>query len=324
MKQKPHTKLSDRQKIVKNLPFQGVSKCTGASAKVISEFKAFYQQVALPNNIPKQVSSLNNCHIKTKPDLYKKRSNKDKSCIELQHPCVLEPIAKYEFDTARRKMGTSKPKELTGNYLPLLRKGQSSKTKRSISQTKVSLLKNIVKSVGICSKAGRNSDKSSKHNQDTAFHIPNFNKARNAYIIGVMDGHGDYGTTLSKQVKEILSHNLASILNDILTLKHNSPATKEIRSLLLSNAFEKTQSDIIILNKDDAMESGSTATIILLLDTTLLCANVGDSHAILISFDNNSWTSTQLTTDHRPNIIHEYKRISKSKGEVRPCYGNCK
>eukprot|EP00826_Nyctotherus_ovalis_P031386 TRINITY_DN2508_c0_g1_i10.p2 TRINITY_DN2508_c0_g1~~TRINITY_DN2508_c0_g1_i10.p2 ORF type:complete len:221 (+),score=39.19 TRINITY_DN2508_c0_g1_i10:70-732(+) len=189
------------------------------------------------------------------------------------------------------------------------------------SQAKVLTLKNLVRSVGICSKAGRNSDKSSKHNQDIAFHTEHLGKVRNAHLFGVVDGHGDYGLTLSNQVREALSRNLAAILNDMLALKPVSAQAREVRRQLIAAAFEKAQADVVAGNREDASESGATATVVLAIGRSLVCANVGDSRAYAVSGSKGAWEALQLSTDHRPKEIHEYDRIVKSKGQVHPCYG---
>ena len=70
----------------------------------------------------------------------------------------------------------------------------------------------------------------------------------------------------------------------------------------------------------DIWDTGTTATIILLTPTIILCSNVGDSRTILCR--RATHTSDQifdivpLSCDHKPNIPQEMKRIINAGGEV--------
>lgn len=66
--------------------------------------------------------------------------------------------------------------------------------------------------------------------------------------------------------------------------------------------------------------SGSTLNIVLIMDNTrLFCANVGDSRAIIaqrpVSFF-SKWESLQISTDHKPELQKEAERIAKSGGRI--------
>jgi serine/threonine protein phosphatase PrpC len=68
-------------------------------------------------------------------------------------------------------------------------------------------------------------------------------------------------------------------------------------------------------NTYDCSFSGTTCVIIFLIDNRLICANVGDSRAILYNEDIIS-----LSNDHKPNLSEEKERIEKMGGVVGKLY----
>ena len=86
----------------------------------------------------------------------------------------------------------------------------------------------------------------------------------------------------------------------------------------LKESFIKTDNDLIKLKHNfDTEKSGSTVCLSLLFNKNLICANIGDSRAILCSCnEKNEWKASQLTKDHKPTDKEEYKRIINSGGTV--------
>jgi len=86
----------------------------------------------------------------------------------------------------------------------------------------------------------------------------------------------------------------------------------------IKESFIKTDSDLINLKHPfDTEKSGSTVCILLLSNKNLICANLGDSRAILCSCnEKKEWKASQLTKDHKPMDKEEYKRIISSGGTV--------
>lgn len=97
---------------------------------------------------------------------------------------------------------------------------------------------------------------------------------------------------------------------------------KPKRANLFIEAFQKTQEELK-LSGIDATNSGSTAVTVLISGFNLICANVGDSRAILGSLTkDNKWSITLLSIDHKPELKPEYDRIIKAKGQIEPYKSN--
>ena len=63
--------------------------------------------------------------------------------------------------------------------------------------------------------------------------------------------------------------------------------------------------------------SGSTSVNVLIHDQQLLCANIGDSRAIIARQNSNQqWYVQPLSFDHKPSNPLEAERIFKAGGRV--------
>ena len=104
--------------------------------------------------------------------------------------------------------------------------------------------------------------------------------------------------------------------NDISFVKSNSNFNEISQNI--KEAFYNANNDLS-KQKYDSNESGCTVCMVFLLGSKLICANVGDSRAIICSYYNNVWTSSQLTNDHKPSEKNERKRIESKGGIVERC-----
>jgi len=86
----------------------------------------------------------------------------------------------------------------------------------------------------------------------------------------------------------------------------------------IKESFLKSDNDLIKSKHSfDTEKSGSTVCLLLLSNKNLICANLGDSRAILCSCnEKKEWKASQLTKDHKPMDKEEYKRIINSGGTV--------
>jgi serine/threonine protein phosphatase PrpC len=123
--------------------------------------------------------------------------------------------------------------------------------------------------------------------------------------IGVADGHGMNG----HDVAELLRKNLPSLVGIQADLIE-TPKT----------ALSKAHADMSLMIKKSKIEtsfSGTTSTSVLIVGDLLLCANVGDSRAILGYSDKGiDWRLKPLSRDHKPDEPVEKARILASGGRV--------
>ena len=129
---------------------------------------------------------------------------------------------------------------------------------------------------------------------------------------GLFDGHSgkDVGIYLMENLHKILHNEFKE--NNVL----NNTDTETLKNIVI-NSFNKVDQEINLQNYKN--ETGSTGTILLLYKDensqsgkSILCANVGDSKAYLI-------TKTEMkliTKDHKCNDLNEVKRIKDSGGVV--------
>lgn len=68
----------------------------------------------------------------------------------------------------------------------------------------------------------------------------------------------------------------------------------------------------------DTKLSGSTGVIVLRHESRIVCANVGDSRAVLYSSHSDKTVPIKLSTDHLPTIPEEKKRILQAGGKIYP------
>jgi len=118
------------------------------------------------------------------------------------------------------------------------------------------------------------------------------------YLFGVFDGHG------GNDVSSFLADNFSDFISNSID-KHSN----------LESALKAAFIDINknLPNQDNESNSvGSTSNIVLLNKEKIICANCGDSRAVL--FKNNEIIS--LSEDHKPERVDEKERIEKAGGFV--------
>ncbi len=176
------------------------------------------------------------------------------------------------------------------------------------------------------SQAGKDSKGKIKINQDAFNACENVNDIKNFNIFILCDGHGNDGHYVSKFVTKyivykISNHPVISLLKDLediykKLIEKNYKIIKEIFS----------ETDIYLLDQKqfDTYTSGTTCVLILQIGNKIICANSGDSRAILIynsDFNNNNdqLNNTKifpLSLDSKPDLPSEIKRIINCGGEV--------
>ena len=141
-------------------------------------------------------------------------------------------------------------------------------------------------------------DKNLKYRQsmeDFGALFPNLTDDNKTSLFAIFDGHGgnDVVKYIKDRVPEIIKNNLK-----------DSPI-----ELALENAFSKIDEELKFY---DSEYTGSTATVILLNNNKIYCANVGDSRAYII-YENNV---KQVTFDHKCTVPEEANRIINLGGKI--------
>ena len=179
--------------------------------------------------------------------------------------------------------------------------------------------------------AGRDTNNQAKLNQDSYIIKRNINNINNFNIFGVFDGHGFYGNIISNYLKDNLIDKISRHpqIESLNTLEDIYNTLKKDNYEIIKGIFNEI--DHQILNKEndiDAKLSGSTCNIIIELGDHLLCANVGDSRAVLVYEDKektiindkdtiNTYELFSLSKDCKPYLPQEKERILKNGGIVR-------
>ena len=178
------------------------------------------------------------------------------------------------------------------------------------------------------SQPGLNCKGEVKTNQDNYVYIESLFNLKHCDIFGVFDGHGINGHHVSDFIKRAsLSYfnNERHFNNGKSDFDSDaSPSqlslTRIYKSLVRKNykqihSFFNQLDSGIKEQKFDIHFSGSTSVIVFRLGKRLICANVGDSRAILVKKD----IIEHLSIDHKPSLPKEKSRIESKGGEVHPC-----
>jgi len=115
-----------------------------------------------------------------------------------------------------------------------------------------------------------------KVNQDNFFIHKNFNNISDNIFMSVCDGHGMYGHEVSLFLKEKLPFNLNK---ELVSKKINLSSSNLYR--VIEEVFVTTNSKLINDFSIDSKFSGSTCVSVIYSSEKLICANVGDSRAVL-------------------------------------------
>lgn len=187
-------------------------------------------------------------------------------------------------------------------------------------------------------------------NMEDFFNIISNINGSSVSLFGIFDGH--HGDFVSEYAKDIImpyiSQKITEVLNYISektkTLKNNSTKNDQKKSEMPEEEEEEEEvidpisryvtidnkvnyemllneeivySDNILIDRMSkaAIFSGSTCCMILidLANKQIVCANVGDSRAIMCDFKGNA---VALSRDHKPNEDDEMKRIQDNGGTV--------
>ena len=156
--------------------------------------------------------------------------------------------------------------------------------------------------LGVGRKVGRIGKTQKEQSQDTYFD----QCLGPCRLVGVCDGHGPLGHLVSAFLAEQLPKALFRkvVHKDVESLKAALvQAYSECAKMLKATTFDTTA-------------SGSTCVSVLITNTDLICANVGDCRAVVGRNIGGIWGLYQLSWDHKPDLPTEHRRIQSYGGEV--------
>ena len=176
-----------------------------------------------------------------------------------------------------------------------------------------------IKSHYVLSKAGKDEYGQMKINQDTYLFIQGINGVKDFNIFGVLDGHGPEGHFVSQLVSRYIQLEFQRI-KSLDKIKD----VNIIYEKLSSNNFSIIKD--IFINADnflrdqeiESKNSGTTCVLVIHIGFHIICANAGDSRAILI-YDKNKehdYKVFPLSVDSKPELKEEKERIKKMGGKV--------
>lgn len=159
------------------------------------------------------------------------------------------------------------------------------------------------------SQIGRKRQELKPQNQDRVLILSPVPSCPKAHLFAVFDGHGEEGHLVSQYLKEAVAEKVTSLLASLPS------APVSVLVVKLTALFAQLQNELCDAEFNVDL-SGSTAVLVLVIDDLLLCANVGDSRAVLIRKE-KYWKAELLTRDHKPGLESEDFRISQHQGVVR-------
>ena len=164
--------------------------------------------------------------------------------------------------------------------------------------------------------AGKESTGHRKKNQDNFIIEKNINNIFEFNIFAVLDGHGDNGHIISQLASKYLIKKFSSITKDFNDVESIYNFFKKSEYQKIINIFLETDTEIITKTKFDVSLSGSTCVLVLQLGEHIICANIGDSRAILIYEENGQNKIFELSHDSKPDVPEERRRIELVGGIV--------
>ena len=182
-----------------------------------------------------------------------------------------------------------------------------------------------LKNYGGVSRPGKDSSGKQKINQDALVCITNINNIKDFNLFGVLDGHGPEGHFISQFASNFIPSQLINNpeIKNLTEPEQIYKKYKENNCEIITQAF--IAADNQIKNMEfDASESGSTCCLVIHIGTHIICANTGDSRAIVVYDDSgdmnpknlNFLKAVPLSIDYKPELPEEQNRILMAGGVV--------
>ena len=200
-----------------------------------------------------------------------------------------------------------------------LNQSQASSQNRISNPIKKTFITKKIRKIHHFTHVGFNGEKDKEFNQDIAFLEKNFAGNNSFLYMAVCDGHGVEGHEVSGFIKRTLPKDLSNALmnKEILTSDKNNK--KKIYNII-GSTFIKVNEKLISNESINSIFSGTTCVSLIYTPIKLICANIGDSRAVVGRYDKNNkrWVSINLSRDHKPTEEDEARRILKKGGRIKP------
>jgi serine/threonine protein phosphatase PrpC len=214
----------------------------------------------------------------------------------------------------KRKPDKKKSKESSTINISSIKNNteQTIKEKKTVNALKEGRVKNV----GSYSQAGKSEDGFTKINQDSFLVLQSEYNLKDFNIFCVMDGHGINGHLVSRYLMKYI--NLFFKNNKKMNASNQNEDSiyqrlKKSDYHILRRLFRHAERDLHKKSKIDANLSGTTCVMVAQIGDRFICANIGDSRAIMIKTGNEI---VPLSIDQKPDDPEESKRIEQNGGEI--------
>ena len=214
----------------------------------------------------------------------------------------------------KRKPDKKKSKESSTINISSIKNNteQTIKEKKTVNALKEGRVKNV----GSYSQAGKSEDGFTKINQDSFLVLQSEYNLKDFNIFCVMDGHGNNGHLVSRYLMKYI--NLFFKNNKKMNASNQNEDSiyqrlKKSDYHILRRLFRHAERDLHKKSKIDANLSGTTCVMVAQIGDRFICANIGDSRAIMIKTGNEI---VPLSIDQKPDDPEESKRIVQNGGEI--------
>ena len=209
----------------------------------------------------------------------------------------------------------NRPNNLNHSQLMSQNRGQIN----SNSALKKTLIAKKIRKIHHFTHVGFNGERDKDYNQDIAFLEKNFAGNNSFLYMAVCDGHGVEGHQVSGFIKKVLPKDLSLALMNKEILTQDKNKKKKIYNII-GSTFIKVNEKLISNEAINSIFSGTTCVSVIYTPIKLICANIGDSRAVVGRYDKRikKWISINLSRDHKPTEEDEAKRILKKGGRIKP------
>lgn len=166
-------------------------------------------------------------------------------------------------------------------------------------------IKNLEYNISYSSKTGIQKNKTKSCNQDNLLVL----SQPHQHLFAVFDGHGKEGHLISSFIQK----HYETALKDKIKVAKNEAAER-----FFVKFFEDYVKNLSVCLKNshlNTVHSGSTFLSVFLYKNLCVCTNLGDSKAVLVSYD-RVWSARQLNLLHKPSEKSEKARIITAGGVI--------